>query len=174
MKTELTGSAAEAAQKFLQAALNRAGAAEKKYRAKAWWRYWLALALKAIALLGGIAVATLASYQVLLGVIISVAVAVDQLFSNHSRMITETIASDAIARTLRKVEDDYQHEVVLVIKRAGTDAEGAKDQLMELARKSSQYVRTELDRIQKAVEDANIQFLSSLNIDTPTTPAPKV
>jgi hypothetical protein len=46
--------------------------------------------------------------------------------------------------------------------------------LTHLARNSAKVLRDELDRIHTAVEDSNIEFLGSLNVDRPTeTPLPK-
>jgi len=171
------GSAAAAAQEFFNSALNEAKALKGTYESSAKRRRWLAIILKGIALFGGLAVATLNVYHVVLGVIISVAVLIDQLFSNYGRMMTETIATDAVARTLRRVEGNYNHEVLDVIgANEKGDSERARALLMDLARKSAKVVRDELDRIRTAVEDANIQFLSNLNLDQAApanTPLPK-
>jgi len=178
----LKGSAADAAQKFLEEAMNDAKADKTKYERKSNVRYYIAVVLKGIALFGGLAVATLKGNQVVLGIIISVAVAIDQLFSNHKRMMTETAAADAIDRTIRKVENNYNDQVLDVINaNEANDSAKARTLLIDLARMSAKTMRDELDRVKIAVANANLEFLSSLNLDQPaktalpeaaTTPAP--
>jgi hypothetical protein len=168
MTPNLKGNAADAAQQFFSDAMDEAKAAQKKYENHAWWRYWVAIVLKGIAIFGGLAVATLDVDKVVLGIIISAAVAFDQLFSNYRRMMTETIAGAAVARTIRKVEGNYNDQVIDVI-RANQQGNPtvAYDLLLTLARISARTIRSEMDRIKTAVENANIEFLSSLNLDQP-------
>jgi phosphomevalonate kinase len=117
-----------------------------------------------------LAVATLNFNKVALGIIISAAVLLDQLFSNYKRMMTATVAGAAVARTIRKVQNNYNDQVLDVIKKNQQgNAAAASDLLLELARLSSKTVRDEMDRIKTAVSEANIQFLSSLNMDQPAT-----
>jgi hypothetical protein len=166
------GNAADAAQTFLQDALDVAEVARKKYEWRAACRWWLAVTLKAITLLGGLSVAVLTIDKVILGIVISAAVILDQLFSNYSRMMTETIAAAAVARTVRKVKNNYQDQVLDVIqKNKEGNSAAAQSLLLELARTCAKTVREEMDRIQSAVDNANIQFLSNLNVDKPVQTA---
>jgi hypothetical protein len=172
--SNLKGDAAEKAQEFLDEAIKEAKEAEKGYVLRSRWRYYVAVALKGIALFGGLAVATLDINKVALGIVISAAVLLDQLFSNHKRMMTESVAGEAVARTIRKVQNNYNDQVLDVIKE---NQEGNKavayELLLGLARISARTVREEMDRIKEHVALANIQFLSSLNLDQPaTTPLP--
>jgi hypothetical protein len=168
MAANLKGNAAEAAQQFLDEAMKEAKEAQNSYEQYARLRYYLAVLLKGIALFGGLAVATLNVNKVALGIIISAAVLLDQLFSNHKRMMTETVAGAAIARTIRKVQNNYNDQVLDVIKaNQKGDAAAAYELLLALARISAKTIRDEMDRIKTAVAEANIQFLSSLNLDQP-------
>jgi hypothetical protein len=180
----MKGDAAEQAQHFLDEAMTEAKNTQRSYERYASWRYYLAVGLKAIALFGGLAVATLNIDKVVLGIVISAAVLFDQLFSNHKRMMTETVAANAVQRTIRRVQNTYNDQVLDVIEanRKG-QSDDAYALLLALARMSARTVRDELDRIKTAVAEANIQFLSSLNLDQPSntsmpsipahTPAPE-
>lgn len=168
MAVDLKGDAAKAAQQFLDQAIQEAKEARTRYATYAQRRYYLAITLKGIALFGGLAVATLNINQVALGIAISAAVLLDQLFSNYRRMMTDTVAEAAVSRTIRKVENNYNDQVLDIIKanQRGETAV-AYDQLVALARVSARTVRQEMDRIEEAVARANIEFLSSLNLDQP-------
>jgi hypothetical protein len=168
MTPNLKGDAAEAAQQFLDEAMNEAEQLRVNYVKYAQLRYYLAVVLKGIALFGGLVVATLDVNKVALGITISGAVLLDQLFSNYNRMMTDTVAGAAVDRTMRRVRDNYNDRVLDVIKaNQHGDAAGARDLLLDLARASAKTVRQEMDRIKDAVSRANIQFLSSLNLDQP-------
>jgi hypothetical protein len=87
-------------------------------------------------------------------------------------MMTETIAAAAVARTVRKVENNYQDLVLDVIqKNKEGNSAAAQSLLLELARTCAKTVREEMDRIQSAADSANIQFLSNLNVDKPVQTA---
>jgi hypothetical protein len=163
---DLRGDATEAAQKFLGEAIQEAEQARSTYDKHASARYYLALALKGVALFGGLIVATSYFNNVVLGFIISAAVLLDQLFSNYKRMMTDVVASAAVDRTVRKVKTNYNDQVLDVISaNEQGDKKRARELLFTLARDSARTVRQELDRIKEAVAHANIQFLSSLNLD---------
>lgn|SRR5215813_9182139 len=173
-KPNLRGSAVGAAQQFLDEAMAEAKNTQRKYESYAKYRSWLAIVLKAIALLGGLAVATVNVNPVILGVTISVALIVDQLFSNYKRMMTEAAAANAGGRTIRKVEDNYNDQVLDVIRaNEANQSKVAAELLVALARMSARTIRNEIDRVQTAVAEANLQFLSALNLDQPaSTPLP--
>lgn len=167
---DLQGDAAEAAQQFLAEALKESESAHNRFMLSYRMRFYLAVTLKGIALFGGLAVATLDISQVVLGVVISAAVLFDQLFSNHKKMMAEAIAADAIDRTIRKVKDNYNDQVLDVVQaNSSGDAAIAHELLFKLARQSAKTIRDELNRIKIAVAEVNIQYLSSLNIDQPAT-----
>jgi hypothetical protein len=90
-------------------------------------------------------------------------------------MLTETIAASAITRTQRRVGNSFNDQVVAVVSmNEKGKSEAAAKMLTDLARKSAKVLRDELDRIHTAVEDSNIEYLGSLNVDRPTeTPLPK-
>ena len=100
------------------------------------------------------------------GIIIAVAIALDQLFGNHARMMAETIAATAIDRITRRVGNEFNHRVVEV-KSAQIEgnAREAEIILTELARTSSKNINDEMDKIKTAVEDNNIELLGKLSID---------
>jgi hypothetical protein len=104
------------------------------------------------------------------GVVVSASVLLDQWLSNHARMIVYTIAEQAVKRTLRRVKDEYSDQIVTVVRLAnenGREVE-ANQMLTELASRSSRILRTEMDRIHTAVEEANLEFLRALNVDQQT------
>lgn len=165
---ETKGDAAEAAQQFLDQAVREAKEARAGYEYRGKARFYLAAVLKLIAVSGGLIVATFDVNKVVLGVIISAAIIFDQVFSNYKRMMTETVAGAAVDRTVRRVETNYNDQVLDVMRaRDRGDQERARDLLFTLARASARTVRQELDRIKDAVAHANIEFLSSLNLDQP-------
>jgi hypothetical protein len=169
MKTPaLAGDAAELAQTFLADALNEAQAAEIKYGRNATIHRVLAYGLKAVALFGGLAVATLPVDNRIMGIIISAAVVLDQLLSNHRRLMTESVARNAVARTKRRVQTDYNARIVPIVQanQKGLPDE-AREKLIALATSSTADLRKQLDEIQTAVENSRIEFLASLNVDSP-------
>ena len=135
----------------------------------------LAYGLKGIALFGGLFVAVVQSHPAIMGVVISAAVLVDQLMSNHQRLITEQVAVNAVQRTLRRIETDYNDQVLAVIEATSKGKNTkAQDLLSKLAATSTKALRDELDRIHTAVEVADLQYLSALNVEHPTqTTVPK-
>jgi len=172
---EPSASAAELAQQLLDDAQKSADASRLLYTTHAKRRLMLAYLLKAVALFGGLFVATVKIDPTIPGVIIAAAVILDQLMSNHRRMLTETIAASAITRTQRRVGNSFNDQVVSVVEaNEKGQGEAAAAMLTDLARNSAKVLRDELDRIHTAVEDSNIEFLGSLNVDRPTeTPLPK-
>ena len=110
-----SGNAAEAAQRFLDEAFKDAKTAADTYGKRASRRRMLAYGLKGIALFGGLFVAVVQSHPAIMGVVISAAVLVDQLMSNHQRLITEQVAVNAVQHTLRRIETDYNDQVLAVI-----------------------------------------------------------
>jgi hypothetical protein len=168
-----TGKAVEAAQEFLKEAVEDANAAKLQYENLAKRRRYLAYTLKGIALFGGLFVAVVQIAPAVFGAIISGAVLLDQLFSNHRRMISEQVAANAVQRTLRKVQGDYNHRVIDVIDAAERGQHDAAERvagqklLLQLARECTKLLRDELNQIHTAVEQADIEFLSALNVDRP-------
>ena len=135
----------------------------------------IAYTLKAIALFGGLFVATIVPLiklnPIIPGIIISAAVILDQLTSNYRRMLSYTVAASAIDRTQRRVGNKYNDQLIPIraaIARGGKQKSDAEERLTTLAADSAKALRDELDQIHTAVETANIEFLSSLNLDQPT------
>jgi hypothetical protein len=169
------GDPAELAQQNYLMAQKRSREAEQHFRLISARRQWIAVTLKGITLVGGLAVAVAPAGTTALGVVISLAVLADQLFANHKRLLSETEAANAVSRTLRRVEAKYQDLIIEVVSenRRGK-VELARAMLVELARKSTTALDDELDRIKTAVENKNLVFLSTLNIDHPAeTPIPQ-
>lgn len=154
------------AQKFLNEAMIAAKATQSKYERSTKIRRMLAIALKAIALFGGLAVATGWVNQTVLGVVISAAVLLDQLLSNHSRLLSEGVAANAVARTMRIAENSFNYNLVKVIEiRDKGKQKAAAQKLIQLAQETAKTVNDELNRIHTAVEKSDIEFLSRLNIE---------
>jgi hypothetical protein len=166
MKTAKS-SAADVANALLDDAQKAADSARGSYERQAKRRRWLAYALKGIALFGGLFVATVKVVDPTIpGVVIAAAVTLDQLMSNHRRMISDTAAANAIARTQRRVGNSYNDQVPLIVgKNNAGESKVAEEMLASLASQSAKALRDELDRIQTAVEQNDIEFLGSLNVD---------
>ena len=120
-------SAGTTANVLLTDAQSAAIAAKEKYKTHAKWRLRLAYVLKAIALFGGLFVATVKIDPTVPGIIISAAVILDQLTSNHRRMLADTTAASAIDRTERRVGNAYNDKITAIVaaieKGGGPDAE---------------------------------------------------
>ena len=140
-------------------------------------RRYVAYTLKAISVFGGLVVATGkvpdATY---VGIVISIAVILDQWSSNHDRMLSEKVGANAIARTQMRVGNAYNDQLTEVARvRDAGDPARAEGMAVKLATESAKALRDELDRIRTKVAGDDIEFLGSLNIDRPaSTTVPQV
>jgi len=170
----IRGNALETANSFLRDAQLAAVNAKGQYEKQARKGRLIAYTLKAIALFGGLFVATIVPLlklnPILPGLVISAAIILDQLTSNYRRMLSYTVAASAVDRTQRRVGNRYNDQLVPIqtaIGRGGEKKANAEEKLVTLAADSAKALRDELDKIHTAVEDSNIEFLSALNIDQP-------
>lgn len=170
-RAQLSGDAAELAQKLLGEATSSAEQAERSFKRQALCRKIPAYLIKAVALFGGLSITVMPGpYVPVAGLVITAAVLLDQLLSNYKRMIVYTIAHNAVRRTLRRIEAEYNDNIIHIVN-VNTQPKGgkeAKQMLIDLARRSSRALRDEMDRIHTAVDQANVDFLRALNVDQPT------
>lgn len=84
-------------------------------------------------------------------------------------MITYKTAEGAVDRTQRRVGNAFNDQVVRVaeLKDAGDTAAAIKLKI-ELANGSAKTLRDELDRIKEAINKDDLQYLATLNVDSPT------
>jgi len=175
--SEPLGDPVAAAQDRFDDAIKDGEKALETYKKEAKLAKSIAYTLKGIALFGGLVVATVPVTAVILGFIIAAAVLLDQLFSNFGRLIVYTEAAHAIERTLDRIKANHTHEIIPIIDlnlKPETQSV-ARRMLIALLRDSTKVIRDELARVKKAITDKDIQFLSTLNLDSkPNTALPKV
>ena len=113
-------------------------------------RYWIALLLKATALIGGIVVAAvhMKTVSIAVGILISLSVALDQLTSNANLLIALTDANIDLDRLHRKIATEHSAALPDIIdeKNKG-DPDVAKERLRKLIAKLSSEIDAEMQRI---------------------------
>lgn len=128
-----------------------------------------AYSLKAISLFGGIVVAVFPITASVVGVLIVIAVALDYISSNYKSLVIYTEAANAIGRTLTKVKNDYNYELLPIIRinseNNPENTNKVRELVSNLARESMKFVNDELDKIQTAIDLKQVEFLTALNLD---------
>jgi hypothetical protein len=160
------GNTVEAVQHFFEIQHQRAQAAERTYSWNATWRLWLAYALKAIAVLGGVFIAIVKQYPEIVGGIVAFAVAIDQIMANQRRLVIEQAAAHAVQRINRQIEAHFNQELTAVtrLRDSGHNQE-ASNLLTEIVQKYTGLLSNELDRVETARANSQLELLASLNIE---------
>jgi len=145
-------------------------------------RRLVAYLLKTVALFGGIVVAARvldAQYSSWVGFALVGAVTVDQLFSNHERLLVMTEARAAYRRLLRNIKHEYNQ--ALEIERLTDDTEPAAQE--RAARKQARNLKAftdrlhhEMEAVRGALDQADLRALRGLApaAAAQTLPAPSL
>ncbi len=156
-------------QKFFGDEFEEIEDARKKTSNEALRRRFVAYTLKGIAVLGGLVLAAglVPPLSQVLGFAITAAVAVDAWFSNHERLLTVTQAAQAYRQTLKKVTRTHRLELAKVIQlRNSGDPTGAEKGLTELTSRLLRQLQDDAEKIETALDAADLKSLKSLALDT--------
>jgi hypothetical protein len=134
---------------------------------EAGWRRFLAYALKAIAIFGGISITAGLQQPAsqIVGIIITVAVAVDALFSNHKRLLAVTSAANAYSNLLSNVKSSYNIELAAVLKIKETDKAKARKQLQAMVTKYMRKLKDEKERIDNGLQETDLRLLNTISLE---------
>ena len=135
----------------------------------------LAYALKSIAGIGGLAISSGISSPAAkwIGIAIALAVFVDHLLANFSRLTGLVPAVHAYERLLRQVEAKHQLELATVLKLRNSNPAEAKIQLADLLNNLLSKLQGDSEKIEIALTELDIKILGSLNPETHTTSTQK-
>ena len=131
-------------------------------------RRWSAYALKIVAGGAGLAIATglLSGIDQILGVVVLVAVFIDQVFSNHMRLISETQAAHAYRALARKVKADFNPVRNPIALKASEGDAKAQSELDELMRNAHKALSEGINEIESGLEATDIKALKALSLET--------
>jgi hypothetical protein len=137
----------------------------KVLRREAQYRKALAYFLKGVAIFGGIALATgqeIISSKII-GVVIAIAIGIEEWTSNHDRMIFTTSAYKAYFRLLYQVAHEYNKGITKVTElRDAGDDEGAKKELTILDGKNADLLYKTTTVLKEKIDKEDITFLNKL------------
>jgi len=138
-----------------------------KARKQARNRKWLARLLKAVAIFGGIAIAAgiETPYSQAIGIGISVAVGIDQLFANHQNLLIYARAEGAYEMLRKRVQRTHDLRVIPIVSKVQKKDDDASEQLLSLLTSLIKLIHDELEKIEEAVFKKSIQTLVALEIE---------
>ena len=158
----------EYAQNSFYAAFQEAERARAPLRRSSIWRRIWAYGLKAVAVFGGLAIASglVAPYAQVIGIAIAAAVAVDALFSNHVRMLLVTKAAHAFDRLAKQARRAHQLRLTPILAQKEKDPEGSRDQLLALLSELTEKLHSGTTEIEAALSEGHLKALEGLNLDS--------
>lgn len=165
----------EYAQNAFENAFREAEQARLPLRRSSIWRRFWAYGLKAIAVFGGLAIASglVAPYAQAIGIAIAAAVAIDGLFSNHVQMLLVTKAAHAFDRLSKQARRAHQLQLTPILAIKEAEPEKSKQQLLDLLSRLTEQLQTGTTEIEMALSEGRIKALEGLNLDSerskPTT-----
>lgn len=161
------GDVIEYLQKQFEEEYGRASAAAQRLSREAKQRRWAAYTLKAIAIFGGISIAAglRGVWSQVVGLLVTVAVAVDALFSNHKRLLTVTAAANAYSNLLRNIRQTYNQKLVGILKLKGPDGKKAKAQLENLIDGLLRELHNEQNQIEGGLQAADLKLLDNISLE---------
>jgi hypothetical protein len=154
--------------KIFEDAYNKAKKEGKKYSQEANTRRVIAYSLKAIAVFGGIALATGLEKQPaqVIGILIAIVIALDAIFSNHKRLLVITTASKAYKSLFDRIEFEYNSNLAPIIK---TKDQGqiavALEKLEILNQQFSKSIYDYTTELKKGVDEADLKLLETIALD---------
>jgi hypothetical protein len=131
------------------------------------WRSVLAYGFKLLALLGGVAVATglEAAAAQAVGVAIAVAVILDGVFSNHTRLMAVAAAHRAVKQLLARVAHEHRISIGPVIEQKRSDEDAAASLLNDLNSRLVKELGEKRQEIQDRMDDVDLRALEALSLD---------
>ena len=128
--------------------------------------------LKGLAVFGGIAVAAglRGWWSQAVGILITVAVAIDALSANHSRLLTLTKASQAYSRLLETTSHGYDQDLAPLFRLRGISPHEAEAQLEAMIRTATETLFAERQKIETALQEDDLKLLNSLSVEGTKAP----
>ena len=144
-----------------------------RLRARSDTRRYTAYVLKALAVLGGIAIAAgvVGAWAQAIGILITVAVAIDSISSNHKRLLSETEATYAYEALSDSAVRRHRLELapILDIKQQG-DEDAARSALAKLLDSLIGTLQEGQTRAEKALRQTDLDALKAITLEnTPTS-----
>ena len=159
----------EYAQNTFDSAYTEAITAKKRLSIRSLLRRSIAYSLKAVAVFGGIAVASgrFSSDAQNIGIAIIVAVAIDGLFSNHIQTMLVTKAANAYDRITKQAKRAHELRLasILTVKK-GKEADESKRQLMALLAELTSQLHSGCAEIEALLAEGRYKALDSLSLDS--------
>ncbi|MBR8534671.1 hypothetical protein KDU71_03800 [Carboxylicivirga sediminis] len=154
--------------KIFEDAYNIAQERQAEFSKESRIRLFFAYTFKAIAVLGGIILTTGVNEKAaqIIGISISVVIAIDLIFSNHKRLLIITKAAKGLELFIQDVHFQYNKSIqeVLNNRDSGNDTE-AKNILDEINNKFASKCHEKSQEIIKAVDEADLKFLENLVVE---------
>jgi hypothetical protein len=131
------------------------------------WRRWVAYLLKAIAIFGGIAVASGLEQQLAqkVGVAILMAAGVDLWLSNSKALVIYAQAVDSYDALRKRAERRHQTDLIPILVAVEDEDAEASDKLVAMVGGLLDMCNVELERIEKALREGNLETLKALEIE---------
>ena len=131
------------------------------------WRRFGAYFLKVVAAGGSLVVATgmAASFHQQIGIAILVAIFVDTVSSNHSRLMAEVEAGYAFRALKSRVRGDFNRELGGIQDKVTQEDAQALEQYNVLMKQAHSALSDGIAEIREKLEKADIEALKSLSLD---------
>ena len=161
------GGAAELQQKFFEDNVNDVTKHRKRFLRENAARRGTAYLLKAISIFGAIIVAAKIQMipQTVLGLVIAGAVGLDQLTSNHTRLLAVVAAQHASDRLLAKIRQEHSAALPEIVSLAKKDTGAAAERLSLLVAKLNEQISQGREVILDGVREADLKSLNNLYVD---------
>lgn len=162
------GGAANLQQKLFDDRLKELQDHRRRFAREAWVRRGAAYVLKAISIFGAIIVAAKLEWvdQTWLGLIIAASVGLDQLASNHARLLAIVAARYACDRLYARIAAKHSQALpsILMMRDQGQTGQAASN-LSALLAKLMEELHDGQETILSAVEEADLKALNNLYVD---------
>jgi len=154
-------------QNIFEQTLQETESAGKAVSLRAFWRRWLAYFLKGVAVFGGIAIAAGLNKEAahFVGIAIAVAVAIDGLFLNHTKLLAATKGASAYKYLLKDIRNEHQKKLAPILAKKADDLTAAMEKLTELNLSLKDRLDSESKTIDQALNEVDIKALNSLSLD---------
>ncbi|MEM7101103.1 MAG: hypothetical protein AAF541_22775 [Pseudomonadota bacterium] len=144
---------------------------QKETAREANYRKFFAYGLKIIVILAGLVIAMQApsTLDKVLGAAISLATALDQIFSNHVRLIAVTTATKALARAYDAIVNRHTNDIGPVVAAAKSGDESTRKAGEEKGANALFKMRNDFDaklqEIETALDEQHIKALEKLTLE---------
>lgn len=164
----MQASPVEYAQNVFDSAYGDTLAARKPIHREAWLRALWAYGLKAIAVFGGLSIASgkVQESAQWIGIAIAVAVAMDGLFSNHVQMMLVTKAAQAYKRIATQARRAHQQQLTSILQKKDPKPAEAERELIALLQKLTGQLHSGCKEIEDALDTGRLAALNAVSLDS--------